>query len=68
MLFKEQNPLEAMWNNTSLWAYHAADTDTPHQNGYNSEFFFIKIVGFFELSFQEDFAVKLIQICNGYQV
>jgi hypothetical protein len=29
--FKEQNPLEAMWDNTLWWAYHVADMDTLHQ-------------------------------------
>jgi hypothetical protein len=31
MFFNGQNPLEAMWNNTLWWVYHAADMNTPYQ-------------------------------------
>jgi hypothetical protein len=30
MFFKEQNSLEAIWDNTSWWAYHAINTDISH--------------------------------------
>jgi len=31
LLRDKLNSLEAMWDNTSWWAYHVANMDTPHQ-------------------------------------